>query len=412
MSHLLVIELPGGDDTDILVAALALGHRVSFLTADLAHYRQQREVARYLAGAEAVIDAGDFALPVLLRRLAALHRIARFDAVLCLQDLRIVEAAEIAAALGLRHISPETARLTRDKAAVRRRLAGAGFAQPPFARVTGAEELVAAIAAMGLPVVVKPVDGFGSQNIFALRTANDLALLASMPQIIADGPGAYGLGVAAAGAMLVERLLEGQLVGCDTMTADGRHVLLGVNEKLFFPQPSFAIRGGCFTVNMGQFAAIEACCFAMLDAIGFDQGAAHIELMLSAEGPQLIEINPRLVGARIGRLISAARGQSVHADLVALQAEGRLPRPATALNHAVTRWLAAPRHGVLRSISVPRIAGPASAATIMARPGDRVAPPLDNADRLGCVTAWGPDRSRAEDMAERMVRETDVILAN
>jgi predicted ATP-grasp superfamily ATP-dependent carboligase len=309
MSHLLIVDLPGGNDTDILTTALADGHRFSFLTADPGHYRAQREVAALLGQGKAVIDAEGFALPVLLPRLRALHRADPFDAVLCLQDLRIVEAADIARALGLRHLNPETARAARNKAEVRRRLSAAGMPQPAFTEVRGPAELIAAAKSMEPPLLVKPIDGFGSQNIFALRRAEDLAALRLAPQIIADGPGHYGLGVAAGGAMLVERFLEGRLLACDTLSVDGRHRLLGVNEKLLFPPPSFAIRGGCFTTNCGQFSEIETYAFRLLDALGFDQGAAHIEIMLTAERPALIEINPRLVGARTARLLSAALGR-------------------------------------------------------------------------------------------------------
>ena len=412
MSHLLIVDLPGGNDSDILAAALAGRHRFSFLTADPAHYHAQGDVAALLARAEAVIDAEGFAMAVLLPRLIALHRADRFDAVLCLQDLRIVEAADIAQALGLRHLNPKTARMARNKAEVRRHLSAAGLPQPAFAEVRGPEELISAAEAMGLPLLVKPVDGFGSQNIFALRRAEDLAALRLTPEIIAEGPGNYGLGVAAAGSMLVERLLEGRLLACDTLTLDGRHRLLGVNEKLLFPAPSFAIRGGCFTTACGQFGEIEAYAFGLLDAIGFDHGAAHIEIMLTAAGPVLIEINPRLVGARIARLLSAALGRSVHADLIALHADGRLPPACPSPTHAVARWLAAPCAGVLAEISLPGSTAPGYVgATLMARPGDAVNPPYDNADRLGCVITRDADRATAETLAEEIVRSARILVA-
>jgi len=405
VSRLLVIELPGGDDGDILAAARAGGHALTLLTADPAHYRAQPALAALLAGV-AVIDAGGFDLPALLPRLAG------FDAVLCLQDLRIVEAAEIAAALGLRHVSPATAALCRDKVAVRDRLAAAGIAQPPHVRVRGAEELIAAAEALGLPLIVKPVDGFGSQNIFALRAPDDLMLLRAAAGLIADAPGDYGLGVAARGEMVVERLIAGPLIGCDTMSVDGRHRLLGVNEKLAFPPPAFALRGGCFTAHVGQFDDLAAYAAMLLDAIEFRDGAAHTELILTADGPQLVEINPRLVGARIARLISAARGASAHADLIALHAEGRLPAPAIGPGHAVTRWLAAPMAGTLRSLALPDCADPGFiGATLLAQPGDAVTPPLDNADRLGCVMTAGQDRAAAEALAERIVAETTITMA-
>ena len=409
MSHLLIIELPGGNDTDILTAAAEHNHRVTLLTAKPAHYLSQPKIAALLAHA-AIMDAGDFALTTLIAKLQAAHQAYPFDAVLCLQDLRIAEAAQIAEALGLRHLNPATAALCRNKAAVRARLAKADIAQPLYTHVRGSAELIAAVDAIGLPLVIKPADGFGSQNIFALRSPHDLAALRAAPQIIADAPDAYGLGVRADGAMLVERLLEGQLIGCDSFTADGRHMLLGVNEKLMFPAPSFAIRGGCFTANCGQFSALEAYVGALLDAVGFDHGAAHVELILTDEGPRLVEINPRLVGARIGRLISAARGRSVHTDLIALHTQGRLPRPAHTPTCAVTRWLAAPMAGTLTDIRLPANQQGLVDIHMVACVGDEVSPPFDNADRLGCVITSAPTQKLAEALANQIVAKTYICI--
>ena len=411
MSHLLIVELPGGSDADILVRALADGHSFSLLTADAAHYFAQPEIAPLLDQASRIIPAGAFAFEELMPRLQAVHRTDRFDAVLCLQDLRIVETAQIAQALGLRHLSPAAAELARDKLAVRQRLADAGIVQPPCRRATSAPELLTAIAAIGLPALVKPVDGFGSQHVFALRHAGDLAALHQMSGVLAAGPGDYGLGVAARGGMVVERLLEGRMIGCDTLTSGGRHVLLGVNEKLFFPPPSFAIRGGCFTTNCGQFAEIEAYAFRLLDAIGFDHGAAHIELMLTTDGPQLIEINPRLVGARLPRLLDMARDRSIHADLVHLHLAGELPPAASVPFHAATRWVAAVDQGELASLTWPPLALSAAVqVTMHARPGDRVGPAFDNADRLACVMACGSDRAATEALAQAVADQARVTL--
>jgi predicted ATP-grasp superfamily ATP-dependent carboligase len=404
MSHLLVVELPGGNDADILVKAADEGHTVSFLTADPPHYWAQPNIIPLLRKLRRIIPAGDFAMSDLQERLLSLHLNDPFDAILCLQDLRIVEAAQIARALGLRHLSPEVAKLARDKQAVRQRLKEEGIPQPPCIRTQNSKQLLEAIETVGLPALVKPADGFGSQNVFALRNGDDIDALRAMPELVSDGPGNYGLGVSSSGAMLVERLLDGVLVGCDTLTTDGKHMLLGVNEKLFFDAPSFAIRGGCFATNCGQFAELEACVSLLLDAVGFDHGAAHIEIMLTAQGPQLIEINPRLVGARIARLIDMARERSIHSDLIRLHVAGDLPPPASNKRYAATRWFGAPCSGVLHKIALPPVRD--EVQTIMlAQAGDAVCPPYDNADRLGCMMMSGCDQAAIE-------RQLEVLAAD
>jgi biotin carboxylase len=414
MSHLLVIDLPGGNDSDVLQAALALGHRFTLASADPAHYRGQAELAPLLDRAEAVLampaDGAGWDAP-----LAAAHRANPFDAILCLQDLRLVESARAARALGLRHISPETAALCRDKAAVRARLAEAGIAQPPHALVEAGPgagaRLIDAVARVGLPAIIKPVDGFGSQHVFALRTVADLGILRQLADLVAQGPGDYGLGMAARGALLVERLFDGPVLGCDVMRAGGRQVLLGVNEKIMAAPPSFAILGGCFTAHCGQFAALDGWLARLLDAVGFDDGAAHVECVMTQDGPQLVEINPRLVGARIARLIGAALGRSVHGDLIRLHLTGGLPPAARTLRHAATRWLIAPEQGVLAGIDWPPCTDPALVGVVAnAHRGDPVRPALDNADRLAMVMTAGSDRAEIEALAERLVAAAHVRL--
>jgi hypothetical protein len=407
VSHLLVIDLPGGNDSDVLAAALALGHRFTLATADPAHYRRQSALTPLLAQAQAIMT-----MPADGAQwdgiLAGAHGADGFDAVLCLQDLRLEEAARIAHRLGLAFLSPAVARLCRDKAAVRARLADAGIAQPPFALVQpgpdAGRRLIAAARRIGLPAIIKPVDGFGSQHVFALRSQADLSILHRLAGLVAQGPGDYGLGIAAHGGLLVERLFTGPVLGCDVMRAGGRHVLLGVNEKVMAAPPSFAIRGGCFTANCGQFAALDAWLVRMLDAIGFDCGAAHVELVMTGEGPQLVEVNPRLVGARIARMVGAALQRSVHADLFDLHLAGTLPPLADTPRHAATRWLLAPETGVLAGIDWPACSDPALIGIVdNAQAGDAVRPALDNADRLAMVMTAGADRGQIETLAETVV---------
>jgi biotin carboxylase len=414
MSHLLIIDLPGGNDGDVLSAVIALGHRFTLATADPPHYRAQADLGPLLLHAETVLS-----LPADGAQwdavLAAAHDADPFDAVLCLQDLRLVEAARVARTLSLAHVSPQAATLCRDKAAVRTRLAAAGMAQPRFALVEpgpdAGRRLIAAVADVGLPAIVKPVDGFGSQHVFALRGEADLTILHSLAELVAQGPGDYGLGIAASGALLVERLFDGPVLGCDVMRVDGRQMLLGVNHKIMAPLPSFAILGGCFTAHCGQFAALDAWLAQVLDAVGFDCGAAHVELVMTESGPQLVEINPRLVGARIARLISAARGRSVHADLIALHLTGELPPTVDEPRHAATRWLIAPEPGVLAGIDWPACNDPQLVGIVAnAHIGDTVRPALDNADRLAMVMTSGTDRAAIEALAERVVAGANVSV--
>ena len=405
MAHLLIIELPGGNDADILQAALGRGDEFTFLSAELGHYRRQPQLDAILARATEQIEVSPFNYVEVERRVMDLHARHPVDAVMCLIDTRLPEAARLAARLRLRHLNPESAVLLRDKFNVRQRLAQHRVVQPDFALATSNDELKAAVDKLGLPVLIKPADGYGSQNIVVLRYPEDLdPLLTPLDDLLPSGAD-YGLGVRANDRMLVERHLSGTIIGCDTLTANGRHQLLGIHEKRFFDPPSFAIQGGCFMPNRAGFEAIEQYLFAVLDAVGFDWGATHTELMLTEAGPRLIEVNPRLVGAKIPRLVSYGLDRSLHADLIALHlGMWEFGHQEGSTHVAVSRWIVVDQPGVLTHVEVPPTRDPRiRCVEILKKPGDHVRPPFDNADRIGYVMACGETREEAEQLADSFV---------
>ena len=403
MAHLLIVELPGGNDTDIVEAALQRGDRFSFLTAGLEHYRGQAAVWAWLQRAAHVMHVADMPDADIHARVLALHAREPFDGVLCLMDLRLVLAAELAHALGLPFLNPASARLLRDKFSVRSRLLERGIGQGDFALAQSNAEIQNAVTRLGLPLLIKPVDGFGSQNIVLLEQQEDLdPWMSPLDDMLPSGVD-YGLGVRANDRLLVERFLHGTVIGCDTFSRAGVHQLLGVNEKLMFDRPSFAIRGGCFTPMGPQFQFLQDYVFALLNAVDFDWGAAHIELMLTPQGPQLIEINARLVGAKIARQVGLAIGMSLHARLIELHLGQTDAVSWSQAQFAATRWVTAPRRGTLDRIELP-VAGPEiRCVEMLKQPGDPIQPPMDNADRIGYVVACADAFDRAQAAAQSYV---------
>jgi len=415
MAHLLIIELPGGNDTDLIAAALAGGHSFAFLSAQLDHYRRQPAVWTALGAARACVEVSGFAQAAVEHQVLALNADRHIDAVLCLIDIRLVEAARIAAMLGLPYVNPASAALLRDKASVRRRLAARGIVQPAFELAESNAQLKAAVQRLGLPVLIKPADGYGSQNIVVLRDEQDLDPLLTPLEDMLPSRADYGLGVVANDRLLVERYMTGAFIGVDTWTVDRRHRVLGIHEKLMFAPPSFAMRGSTFVPNRGTSPVppeIERYVGELLDAVGYDWGATHIEMMMTTDGPRLVEINPRLVGAKMPRLVSMALGHSMYADLIAVHL-GQAPRmPAEATRSvAVIRWIVADQAGVLDAVRLPawddaRI----RSVEILKRPDDSVGVPFENADRIGFVMTCGEPRDEVESLADRYVSQAAVML--
>jgi len=413
MPHLLIIELPGGNDTDILEAALRKGHTFSFLTQDFSVYQKNPKVRVWLDQAVEIIESTSFLYSDIEPLIVESSERKKIDGLLCLLDIRLIEASKLAMLLNIRYLNLESAVLLRDKFNVRERLRLSGIEQPDFALATTNQDVIEQIEKLGLPLLIKPSDGYGSQNILTLETQADLELakesLASLLPIAAD----YGLGVRSNDRLLIERYMRGTLIGCDVLTLDGEHKLLGINEKLMFSPPSFAIRGGCFLPNRGEWAEFESYLFSILDAVGFDCGATHIELIISSEGPRLVEINPRLVGAKIPRLIGYALNRSIHEALIDLHL-GVWPLEDLNLEEtrpSATRWLVAPADGVLQQLELPTWQHIGIKCVEMFKnTGDQVAYPYENAQRLGYVMTSADSRVDAEELAERFITDSRIVI--
>ena len=152
--------------------------------------------------------------------------------------------------------------------------------------------------------------------------------------------------------------------------------------------------------------------FSVLDAVGFDWGATHTELMLTIDGPRLIEVNPRLVGAKIPRVVGYALNRSLHEELIRLHVGERPRRPVASPTHVgVTRWIVADRPGILDRVDVPdRRDARIRSVELMKQPGDPVRPPVENADRIGCVIACASTSEEATAVADGFVRRCHVAI--
>jgi biotin carboxylase len=414
MSHLLLLEVPGGNDFQILEDAVRLGHEVTFFTADLSFYLVQQTLATSkLNLAKDIVPLTPFSYDAFEKAALAIHEKTPFHAILCLIDIRMIEASRLAERLGLKFLNSSTATLIRDKFSVRERLAEKHIRQPRFALATTNDELRKAIETIGFPVLIKPSDGYGSQNILTFHSEDDFTAMAESFANYLPLKTDYGLGVVANDRLVVEEFIQGEVIGCETFTVNGKHIFLGINDKVFFAPPCFGIKGSCFPSPRFETEKIRDYVFQILDALNFDFGVAHTEIIVTPDGPYLVEVNPRLIGAHIPRLLGHALERSIYTDVINLHLGNEMAelRDLHPQQVAVSRWITSPQNGIIKAIVPPEMNDPGiKGVHIFKKPGDIARPPFDNADRLGYVMAVGKTQEEAERLAESFVMGTQVLL--
>jgi cysteine synthase A len=320
-------------------------------------------------------------------------------AVLAVGEYHVAVAAEAARRLGLPGAEPLGVRTARDKLLTRRRCAAEGVPVPHFEPVCDPASLPGAARSVGLPCVVKPVDGSASEQVRLCATEEDLA---------AAWAGVQSVPYNAAGqrhqeVVLVEEYLEGPEVSVETVTACGETTVVGVTDKHVSGSPHFVETGHRFPSTLPP-ATVQACgrtAEAALRAIGMDLGVCHTELRVVRGVPHLIEVNARPAGDRITDLVELASGVSLLEQCLRVHLGDRPQLAASRRRGAAIRFLVADP-GVVRCVDGARGAAAMPGVTEVAvavRQGDPVRRLTRNGDRLGHVITEAADAATADVLA-------------
>lgn len=160
------------------------------------------------------------------------------------------------------------------------------------------------------PLVAKPTGGAGSDGIFFCKSEEDLR--AAHKGIIGNlnPTGVVNTEIA------LQEFLDGDEYIVDTVSFEGKHLCVAMwvySKRRGLPWAPAAIISACNTLlpptGEKQEALFSYVC-RVLDAVGLRYGPCHTEVMFTARGPILVEVNARLHGLQGPRLIELSTGIS------------------------------------------------------------------------------------------------------
>lgn len=213
------------------------------------------------------------------------------DAIIPGCEEAIGDANDIAQALALPHNDPDTADARTNKWAMFSRLKEAGIRVPETFKVTRPLSLTHA-PKWNYPVIVKPANSSGSDSVVCVNTTQELR---GRVNRLLDSRNRLGRINECA---IVQEHLAGQMIIVNTITQNGVHLLSGVYIKNIIywgRQPISDSMILCKELD-SELASAVMYVFDCLDALGICHGAAHSELIMTSDGPCLVEVNSRLMG--------------------------------------------------------------------------------------------------------------------
>jgi len=193
--------------------------------------------------------------------------------------------------------SPETTAWRRNKYHSHQVLAENGLRSIKQFKSSSAEALVNwANECCGYPVIVKPLNSGASDGVTLCENAKEVA------QAAAKQLGQKNLLGYVNEELLIQELVDGVQYFVNTLSWNGKHHVTDIWEQI-----RSRVNGGAYNFEgmhlipgdepTAHLLSSYAC--DVLSALGVNYGAAHNEIILTSEGPVLIEANARLMGASI-----------------------------------------------------------------------------------------------------------------
>ena len=231
-----------------------------------------------------------------------------FDAIATFEDGAGPLTALLANALGLPGHPLLSIGFSKNKIFTREVCLEAGIPSPRFFRIKSAADLAAAASHVGFPAVLKPISGFSSIATYLVK--DEAQLRQRYSQTVTDAKGhlkttgvhsddELDLIWAKGFDMTLEEFLDGEEFDVDILLSEGEPVYANVIRDL--PQPYMKETGSQMPPAFPADKQTEMIEFAewVLQALEFRNGAFHVEVKYTSNGPRLIEVNARIGGGPI-----------------------------------------------------------------------------------------------------------------
>ncbi len=244
-----------------------------------------------------------------VERVSEFARHHRVDRIVALEEYDVMHAAMIREHLRIPGMGTTTARLFRDKLAMRVKAFEAGIPVPDFVHVLNYDEIRGYMESIPGPWVLKPRSDVSAVGIQKLHESElvwrAIDALDARP-VVTERSTHY----------LLEKFVPGDVFHVDSLVEKGEVVFAGVN-RYWRPPMEVAHNGGVFLTNTVRRGCDEERTLlemnrALLRTLGFVRGATHAEFIRGHDGAfYFLEVAGRVGGAYISDSLEAATGVNV-----------------------------------------------------------------------------------------------------
>ena len=318
-------------------------------------------------------------------------------------DMPMRSIARACEVLGLPGISFDTAVKSTDKGEMIKAFEACGVEHPWYFILSDPSELDEVMDKISFPCISKPTDNSGSRGVMLIHNSDELKKAVQYSS--QNGRG---------GSVIVEEYLKGPEVSVEIITVDGQPHVLNVTDKLTTGAPHFVEMGHSqpSILGEGNVKKIKDLAIRAVKAVGIQNGPAHVEIMLTENGPKMVELGARMGGDCITtHLVPLSTGINMM-EATRRIACGETPDIEQKLKKGSAIRYFNPPIGVIREIKriedALKIEG-VREISFVKKVGDTVGSIGSSTDRVGFVIAQADTADEAVRICEEACNTVEII---
>ena len=332
----------------------------------------------------------------------------KIDGIMTLaSDMPMRTVAVVAKEMGLVGIEVDTALRATNKALMRQCLLEHNVPIPTFFKVSNKIQYREVVKQFKTKFIVKPADNSGSRGVFLIECLDDEEMIEQAYH--------YSKGFSRSGDIVVEEYMEGEEVSVETLSVEGVCHIIQITDKLTTGAPHFVEMGHSQPTKHSLSITQKICEVATkaVNAIGIKNGPSHTEIMVTKDGPKIVELGARLGGDCITtHLVPLSTGVNMVENCILIALGEKPTLTAKFEKGSAIRYM--PSHeGVLQKVANIEEAKAVSGVkeiSLVKGIGERLTNIESSIARIGFVVAQGDTANMAINACSKALDKIKIII--